>query len=293
MLSRQSRPLTRSVFMGIVLGFATSYSPCHGRCPESLVAGIADDEGSSSDSEAADAFERDPSRSNTKRALRILDEKVNDWESHTTRVVATILTTIGDHRIEAGRRSLVKFLRADPGKSGGDLLATCSAISLGQLGGAQSLEALADAAAQPSAPALSSVAVGLGLLNDRRAVPVLENILWIGDVPAKARALSALAQYCAGSSRKIAVDSLSDQEPRIRVSATWWLGSCGTEEDSNRLANLLEDREALVRSNALKGLLRLQSQAGCDHIEILLKDDNITVSELARKYQVICEPVHK
>jgi len=250
---------------------------------------IRDDEDDPEVWATANSFERAPTPENTRQAFRILDEKLGDWAAHPAGVITTILHAIGDHRVQGGRQYLIRFLLTDPGKSSSGYLASIAALALGDLGGQGALEALQKAVAQRADEAIPSVAVALGMLKEPGAVPALEALAQYPDASVRRRALSALENYCAPTTRVLTLHALSDDDAGVRNAATWWLAACGTYQDGSYLAQQLTDSEPLVRSNALKGLTRLKSRAGCTSLRRLLVDESLTVREGAEAYKAVCK----
>jgi len=235
------------------------------------------------------SFERSPSPKNTKAALKILDEMLKDWESHPAGVATTILQAIGEHRIEHGRKYLVRFLQIDPQLRSADTVASSAALALGDLGGRAALEELIDAAPRVSDDLASSIAVALGVLRDRHAIPTLESLAHRSDDELRGRALAALANYCSPTSKDLATQALAEDEIRVRSSAIWWLATCAAVEDAPYLVRPLRDRDDLIRSHALRGLTRLGSRIGCPSLPDLLRDSSLPVREAAEAYSPVCE----
>jgi len=239
--------------------------------------------------ELINSFSRQPNPGNTAGVFAILDEVLKNWNSHPPGVVKTILEAIAEHRVEEGRRYLIRFFHADPTLPSATFVASSAARALGHLGGDLSLEELMNAEKWATQDLLSSVAVALGVLNDRRAVPTLESLAQHAAWDVRARALSALAGFCSPSSKPLVLRSAPDPEDRVRNSVAWWLAQCGQKEDGSQLAALLDDRESLVRGNALKGLIRLRSKDGCAKVAELTADESLTVQALARDYEAVCQ----
>lgn len=222
-------------------------------------------------------------------AFEILSEKLRVWDSHCKDIVKMILEAIAEHKIEAGRGYLVRFLNVDLEMARAEPIARAAARSLGQLGGEGALEALVDAASSRSPGLRASVAVALGTLADSRGLATLETLAFDSSPDVRRRALSALATFCSSSSRDIALSALEDNESFVRNSATWWVATCGGASDAWRLEARLDDTNDLVRANALRGLIRLRSGAGCRKSSQLLVDESPTVQELARDYKAACK----
>jgi len=238
--------------------------------------------------ENVEAFCAEPTAENTRAAFRVLEEKLSDWPSHPAGMITTILETIGERKIGSGREYVVRFLRTEPTLARASIIQSTAARALGLLGGIQALEELVRCAESAPPSVLPSVAVALGLLADPRAVTPLEVLANRPDPETKARALSALSKYCSSTSKSLALDHLASEAEDVKKSAAWWLSQCGTGDDGPRLASLLHDGAELVRLNALKGLVRLNSKAACDMSESLLHDESDSVRALAREYSVIC-----
>lgn len=237
----------------------------------------------------ANAFMGEATPKNTAMAMDILEEKLRNWESHPTGVVTSILDTVGRQRVESGRQYLYRFLRIDLTLSGAEFVASSAARAVGRLGGEGALEELTTASSRVSGYAVSSVAVALGVLSDPRAIGALEKIAASDDSRVRATALGALSKYCNSSTRPIALANLSNEDVRLRNSATWWFAACGTTDDAPYLDQQLQDMDELIRANALRGLIRLQSHIACGKLNELIEDENITISIEAKKYAETCD----
>jgi HEAT repeat protein len=239
--------------------------------------------------ETVRSFEAAPTPASTASAFAILDEMLTHWDSHPPGIATSIFDAIDKHRIEAGRPYLIRFLHIDPTLRYAPHVIRNAASALGSLGGKDALEELGRLAARGSQEVLPSVASALGNVGDPRAVAILETLLTQADPQLKQRALSALAKYCSATSRPFAIKYLTDPDDRVRNSATWWVSTCGGAEDASRLESQLDDTDELVRSNALKGLARVKSKAGCRKLPQLLADRSLTVQAIARDYEVVCK----
>jgi len=234
------------------------------------------------------AFAHWPSEENTTAVFTLLDDVLASWPSHPSGVVIAILDAIAEHRIDAGRRYLVRFAQTDPTKPHAISVIRNAARNLGKLGGPGAYEQLAALANDGPPEAASTAAVALGVLGDARAVPVLESLAGRADSATRQRALSALARYCVESSADVAAENTKHPDSRVRNSATWWLSRCATSDRAQLLGFLTGDDDSMVRANALRGLLRMGSRAACSRVMELHADNNITVSSLAREYDVLC-----
>ena len=221
-------------------------------------------------------------------ALRVLEEKLLRWESQPADDVVRVIDAVGDAKLELGRSYLVRFLRVDPALQRGEHVIRRAALALGELGGADALNPLLELAGSCSPDVLPSVVVALGLLEDPRAVSPLERLSADDDATVRRRAISALARYCAPTSRSLAVSHLREEIDEVRNSAYWWLATCANAQDEGLLVEGLADSVSLVRVNCLKGLIRLESEAACGSLSELLNDENLSVQETARAYHVVC-----
>jgi HEAT repeat protein len=235
------------------------------------------------------SFEAMPSAANAASVFAILDEMLSRWDSHPPGIATSIFDAIVRHRVEAGRPYLVRFLHIDPTLRHAPHVIGNAASALGSLGGKDALEELERLATRGPQEVLSSTASALGSVGDPQAVPILETLLRQADSQVRQRALSALAKYCSATSRPFVLRYLTDPDDRVRNSATWWVATCGGAEDGSRLELQLGDTEPLVRSNALKGLIRLRDKAGCGKLPQLLADESLTVQASARNYEAVCK----
>lgn len=233
-------------------------------------------------------FRAAPTRQNTDAVFQLLEEKLQDWNSHCDDLIEEILMGIGEHRIERGRKYLVRYLNADRELAPREQIASWAALALGRLGGKASFDTLSRATPRASPELLKSIAVALGTLRDDRAVSVLEELAETPDAEIRHRAIAGLASYCSASSRATILTALADPTPRVRNSAAYWLAQCGRKEDDARLALMLHDDYALVRKNALAGLIRLGSTAACEMLPQLLADANLSVRLEAKSYEELC-----
>jgi len=239
--------------------------------------------------ELVHSFQVQPTPENTAGVFGILDEVLANWDSHPPDVVESILEGIAKHRVEEGYGYLVRFFHVEPTLPVAQFVPCSAARALGDFGGSRSLEELMNAEKWAPDRLLASVALALGVLADPRAVPTLESLAQRADPEVRERALSALARFCSPSSKPLVLRNASDTEGSVRNSVAWWLAQCGEAEDGSRLASLLDDRELLVRANALKGLIRLRQRDGCPKIAELIADESLTVQLLARDYEAVCK----
>ena len=234
------------------------------------------------------AFEKAQTADTTKKAIGLLDEKLQNWDAHPAEVIVSILEVIGKHHIREARPQVLRFLHVDEHLKEARYIGDRAAVVLADLGGADAFEELERRARQASDDSLTSIAVAMGVLGDRRSVPILEDFASRSNADLRARSLSALANYCSPTSRDEAMRALRDEDERVRNSGVSWLSRCGGSRDAQVLMERLEDVSALVRMNALKGMTRIGSSAACKRIDHLMQDPDPSVREVASGYSRLC-----
>jgi len=234
------------------------------------------------------AFERAQTPETTKQVLRFLDEKLTSWGSHPAGLITSILEVVGEHRIDAARSYVVRFLYADEALDGSDFIRSTASRVLGMLGGAGAFEELQKLARLGPSENLSSIATGLGVLHDPRSIPLLEEFAVRPDADLRARALSSLSKYCSPTSRDEVMQAIKDRNDRVRNSAMFWLSACAVADDDHVLSDRVGDASPLVRMNALRGLVRLGSRSACKRIDDLMRDPDLSVREVATEYGRVC-----
>ncbi len=234
------------------------------------------------------SFAKSPSPTNTAKVFKNLDEMLANWSSHPPGIATTILDAIGEHRVEDGRKYLIRFLHVEPALPSAAFVASSAALALGRLGGPSAFDELTRATAWSTDDLAASVAVALGVLKDPLVVSSLEALVLRRDGQVRRRALSALAAYCSSTSRPLAIGNLADPDERVRSSAAFWLASCGIVTDADYLSTCFRDPNPMVRKHGLVGLERIRSRAGCEKLRDLLTDGDIDVRRAAENYQRFC-----
>lgn len=236
------------------------------------------------------AFQKAQTPGSTRKALRLLDEKLQNWDSHPAGLITSILDVVGEHRINAGRTHLVRFLYIDDRLKGANFIKDTACLALGELGGAGAFQELQKLARQSSDEPLASIATALGALGDPRSIPLLEDLAMRPDAQLRARALSSLAKYCSPTSQDEVIRAMMDQDDDVRNGAVFWLSRCGGTRDAQVLMDRLEDPDPLVRMNAVKGLIRIGTSIACKKLNDLVQDPDLSVREIAADYARICGP---
>lgn len=249
---------------------------------------IKEDEDSPEVWDIVDTFVKRQTRETTKRAMRLLDEKLQNWDSHPAGVATSILEVVGEYRIEVARPYLVRFLHVDDHLEGSSFVKSTAARVMGMLGGPSGLEELQRLAREGPEDLLPSIATALGVLADPRSVPLLEEFARRPNTDLRARALSALSKYCKPTSKNLAVGAVLDQDDHVRNAAVFWLSNCGSDQDASGLVARLDDASPLVRMNALRGLARLGSRIVCGRVPDLVDDPDLSVREVAQEYARVC-----
>ena len=192
------------------------------------------------------AFEKAQTPETTRRALSLLDEKLHNWDSHPAGLITSILEVVGEHRIQAARADVVRCLYIDDRLEGSEFIRDTASRVLGMLGGSDAFQELHKLARQGSNEHLSSIATALGVLGDRRAIPLLEEFVVRPDAELRARALSSLAKFCSPTSKNKVIRAITDRDDRVRNSAVFWLSACAVTRDDQILMDRLEDPHSLV-----------------------------------------------
>jgi HEAT repeat protein len=227
---------------------------------------------------------------NATKAVALLDQKLRHWDSVPFRVLSSLLTVIGERRVVEARPQLEQLLEVDSSLPSAGLAMGSAAVALSEVAGSDALEALVALSTKAPDAALPGLAVALGIVRDRRSIPILEPLADHVDALTRQRALAALSEYCSETSVGPAVQALRDSSPGVRRSATHWFARCGRPDDASLLADRTRDSDEGVRSNALRGLIRLTSNLACQQLGALLEDSSMTVRELARSYEHLCGP---
>jgi HEAT repeat protein len=278
---RQRRNACLALWACAAIAFTVTTSV--GKCSETNGSGVTSDS-----TELTWPLPRVWTEEETSQALRLLEEKLQRWESHSAEETLDVLKQIGVARIEPGRPYLERFMRVDPQLDRARLLRTCATLALGKLGGSKALETLSTFWTDSPPDALSPIAVALGSLDDRRAIEPLERLAEREEPDIRRRAYSSLARYCPDTSRRVVAPGLSDPDPEVRNAAVWWFATCGTIDDAPILSKGLTDTAPIVRAHALQGLTRLRSRLACADVQALVVDENLTVQIEARKYAEVC-----
>ena len=235
-----------------------------------------------------DAFLGEPSTGNLATVLDLLELKLAQWDLLSKESTCAIIGQIERHRIAEAKPILLRFLEVDTSLDGADLIAAYAVRALGEIGGQDVDAALLDLATRATPFVLPTVAVMLAQTDDPRAIVELERLALHSEAAVRHRAVAGLARFCSASSQPVVHQLLDDNNDKVRSSATWWFAACGTPDDSGLLVRQLADPAPLARANAIKGLIRLGSTAGCQEVPRLLRDQSPEVRDVIDEYQERC-----
>jgi HEAT repeat protein len=147
-----------------------------------------------------------------------------------------------------------------------------AAIALEEIG-SEALDPLIDVLGGGSPPARDNAALALGLIEDSRALPVLERRLQTDD-QARVRERSAWALGMIEDSR--AVETLararSDDNEKVRSQVAWALGMIESPDGVESLGDLIRDDDAKVREQAAWALGMIESARGVEPLVAAVAD---------------------
>jgi hypothetical protein len=95
-----------------------------------------------------------------------------------------------------------------------------------------------------------------------------------GDATVRSAALAALGAVRARGNRRLFVEALEDEDPRVRANALDAMDRQGLADGLESARRLLRDRHQRVRANAISGLLRLGDRRAGEELIRLLEDRN-------------------
>lgn len=277
-------PVGVALFLAASVDVRSDAPGAGGRCADS---GDSEEPEESSQSLSVEAEPLTPER--IQEMLRVLREKLSDWNSHPKRDVRRHIGDLGDNGVADARDLFIAFLRVPSGWEGAEFLASTAALALGHFKDDKSREALVDAVDRHSSPTvLSSVAVGLGNLSGDEVVPPLERLVRHGSDKVRYRAIHGLAQHCSATTTGLAAELLSDPASEPRAGAVRWWCRCGGGEAVSRVSPMIRDPADWVQSNVLKCLCERRSRAGCAGAEDLVGRAGPEASSWLPKYLEYC-----
>ncbi len=123
----------------------------------------------------------------------------------------------------------------------------------------------------------------LGNLNDKKAVPLLQQSLETDDQYDRTRALISLASLGEDEAYKELLRTLKHDNGDIRNMAVQGLGKLARKESIDALVPLLSDEHWYVRDNAVEALGKIGGEKAYQEIKKLTQDENPFVQRTARE----------
>ena len=214
--------------------------------------------------EAIGRYKADPTPDNAAVLMGFLDEALADPEAHSAGFIKLILVAAGEERAEEFRGHFWLFLEGDPGEFDADYLASEAVRALIALNGEHLIYDLLEICASDRYRGQSALARELGAFSDPRIILCLHNLALSDDAYTRESALHSLSQQCSVATAPYAEASLQHGYSGARAAAIRWFATCGEIEHEELIRRKLSDHICVVRSHAVRGLMRLGSKAGCD-----------------------------
>jgi len=156
-------------------------------------------------------FLAEPDIEHTKIMMIFLECKLAYWDKYSNDQAGSIIETIGDRAIEPAFEYLLRFLRIDPEFPGADPLRVGAIIAVGKIRSPRSFDEIAGiVTSSQDVSLLSSGAVALGLLRDRRAADLLLVLAVHENDDIRQRSMSSLAEYCVAEPKGLVSPRLSE-----------------------------------------------------------------------------------
>ena len=182
------------------------------------------------------------------------------------------------------------MLKVDEGMDGAILLKREAITALGRLGGPEVVPILRAVSTEGRPEVSHSIAVALGFLGRPEAIPILEEMAKNSDPMVRPVALKALASYCSDSSSEVVERAYDENDAEVRWGAMVWFNWCGSGKHISFLVRGVKDGDVpygVIRMQALEGLTRLRSSAGCAYVGTAYLEKPETVRDAAGKYAAL------
>lgn len=205
--------------------------------------------------------------------MRFIDQSVNpeallrDLDSPDPQVrclAADALSRVGEeHRPRAG--AALRALLHDEHSQ----IRYTAALSLGELGDDEALEALIEQVEGDGNPmARQAAVIALGLIGDARAAPYLIKALKSDNPDVRFQSVTSLMQVSPEQAKKPLRRALKDEDPEVRAGAVAAMGDLGDPHSVAIIAPMLDDLTSGVQFEAAMTLARLGDRRGT---ELLLR----------------------
>lgn len=230
---------------------------------------------------ALNALTRSVSPESIRQATTILDECATGKRSHAGAIVREILRGLADAKAVSAIPALVGLVEARGGVSTQPEAVFRGAIrALLTIDVDAGIRAIETPLATYPSDARRTVAASPALRLRGNGIAILRRLAGDEDGDVRGAAVSNLAGTCerATSMSDIAFRTVSDPDAQVRAAALFWVGECRMEGAERVLLAALADYNPSVRLQAVEGLRRLASAAGCSTVDTLVQaedDDNV------------------